>query len=152
MRKKRFIACLLAVLLIAVLSVTLVACKEKNSDINLPNVPASTEEAPAAGDLLLVMLKGMGTEDEFVNMDFESFITTHLKTEKGDPYTVYHKFFLKGNFLPNSNSKEGEVELGLGLTACDANGAELADKSGNLFERRSLLYVCWWQTILFGRY
>ncbi len=131
MRKKRFIACLLAVLLIAVLSVTLVACKEKNSDINLPNVPASTEEAPAAGDLLLVMLKGMGTEDEFVNMDFESFITTHLKTENGDPYTVYHKFFLKGNFLPNSNSKEGEVELGLGLTACDANGTELADKSGN---------------------
>ena len=84
MRKKRFIACLLAVLLIAVLSVTLVACKEKNSDINLPNVPASTEEAPAAGDLLLVMLKGMGTEDEFVNMDFESFITTHLKTENGE--------------------------------------------------------------------
>lgn len=126
MRKKRFIACLLAVLLIAVLSVTLVACKEKPSQITLPDVPVSTEEAPAAGDLLLVMLKGMGYSGEFVNMNFESFIKS--KSKDG---IVYYKFFLKGNFLPNSNSKTGEVELGLGLTACDVDGNDLSDKSGN---------------------
>ncbi len=79
MRKKRFLSCLLVVLLLAVFSVTLVACKERTSQIVTPEAPVAGESAPSVGDLLLIMLKGMGKMDEdFVSMDFESEIKTNV--------------------------------------------------------------------------
>ncbi|MDE6565622.1 MAG: hypothetical protein K2L47_00990 [Clostridia bacterium] len=132
MRKKRFLSCLLVVLLLAVFSVTLVACKERTSQLVTPEAPVASESSPGVGDLLLVMLEGMGKMDEdFVSMDFESEIKTNVGTVQ-NPIWDYRKFYLKGNFRPDSGDMEGEVELGLGVIATDANGNELADQSQNV--------------------
>lgn len=111
MRKKKFIACFLVVLVLAVSAVTLVACKDKNPSIDFPNVPpTSSVETPGVGDLLLTMLKGMGTTDEYVSMNFESDITTF-----NGGVADKRKFYLKGNFKPNAETGISSVELGLGV-------------------------------------
>lgn len=131
MGKKRFIACLLIVLLLAVCAVTLVACKEKSADILLPDVPPADATAPGPGDLLLVMLEAMGAEDEFTNMNFESIIKTNFEVNNAR-VTMYYKFYLKGNFKLESENDPGGLELGLGLIACkDEHGTESEDKSNN---------------------
>ncbi len=143
MRKKRFLSCLLVVLLLAVFSVTLVACKERTSQIVTPEAPVAGESAPSVGDLLLIMLKGMGKMDEdFVSMDFESEIKTNVGSVE-NPIWDYRKFYLKGNFRPDSGDDEGEVELGLGVIATDANGNERADQSQNfeLFLHNGRFYM-----------
>ena len=150
MRKKRFLSCLLVVLLLAVFSVTLVACKERVSQIVTPDAPVASEEEPTVGDLLLVMLKGMGNTEDFVSMDFESEIKTNLgSVEK--PVWDYRKFYLKGNFRPNSGDMEGEVQLGLGVIATDENGVEKADKSQNfeLFLNNGRFYLRAGETTLY---
>ena len=99
MRKKRFLSCLLVILLLAVFSVTLVACQERVSQIVTPDAVA-TKDMPGVGELLLIMLEGMGNKEDFVSMDFESEIKTNLgSVEK--PVWDYRKFYLKGNFRPN---------------------------------------------------
>lgn len=132
MGKKRFIACLLIVLLITVLSVSLVACKEKNASITLPDVPPAEATSLGAGDLLLVMLESMGASEDFAHMSFESIIKTNYAkpTENNPnpkPIWQYNKFYLKGNFKLGDEYDPGAVEIGLGVLACDEDGNAYTD-------------------------
>ncbi len=149
MRKKRFLSCLLVILLLAVFSVTLVACQERVSQIVTPDAVA-TKDMPGVGELLLIMLEGMGNKEDFVSMDFDSVIKTNLNTKTdengkpvGDPIWDYRRFYLKGNFKPDSGDLKGDVELGLGVIATDENGNEKPDKSQNfeIFLKNGRFYL-----------
>ena len=126
MGKKRFLTCFLVVLLIAILTVSLVACKEKSSQIDVnPQFPvASDGSAPSVGEYLLAMLKGMGYTGDYVSMNFDSKIKVNVNAgkfedeEKTRPLPAkweYRTFYLKGNFFNGQVGEKGEVELGIGL-------------------------------------